>query len=257
MGAEQPFAGRLRVGSTVRLWQQDFGSTESVVSRLREIRFDVSSSWSPNSWLSFSLNLPLQAREWQDVNLSKDIGLGPGDLEVAARVVVFGAERMRPPLLLSVLGGVRLPTAPLLRDQDGRVLSTEGQLGTGATTPVVGLGWSGFFSERWSALATLTGEWPLGGRLELGPSAAAVVMIQFQPRTWLGVRSGLDGRAEGAPMSRQRPRAGVLLSVLGDVVLGLGGGAAVSLGVRVPIFESREGVLRTWPLLVASLVVDV
>jgi hypothetical protein len=261
MGAEQPFANRVRLAATVRAWQQSQGREGVDLVRLREARVDLTGSWSPTTWFSLSVNVPVQLREQRDPSLAREVGLGSGEVDVAARFVVFGHDRMRPRALVSVIAGARLPTAPTLVDRNRQPLSLDAQLGAGGLAPQLGVSWSGFFGDRWSAMASVLGEVPLPGRfgLQLGPSAVLVSLAQFQPARWFAVRAGLDVRLEAVSVVNGAPDAslsGLLGSALADVVFGLGNRVLLLLGARVPVVDLRVGPVRTLPIAVASVLVE-
>lgn len=261
MGAEQPFAQRVRLASTLRAWQQDEGVANLDAVRLRELRLDLTASWSPTTWFTLSVNVPVQLREQLTVNLERQTALGWGETDVSARFVVAGAGRMRPKALVSLIAGVRLPSALTLRDREQRQLDVDAQLGPGGVAPNLGVAWSGFFGDRWSAMASLTAEVPLEGRygLRMGPTAALMAVAQHQPLTWFGVRAGADARAELASFVNgvADPRlAGLLGSLLADAVFKLGQQTLLLAGVRVPLIDTRPGPVHTWPIPVVSLVVD-
>jgi hypothetical protein len=260
MGAEQPTVNRVRLAATLRAWQQDEGVPSLDATRLRELRLDVSASWAPTRWFSLAVNVPVQLRERQAVDLERQTGLGWGEVDVTARVVVAGARELRPRALVSVLAGLRLPTALTLQ-QGARVLDPDAQLGPGGVAPLLGVAWSGFFSERWSALASLVAEAPLGGRygFRMGPAAVLTALAQVQPLAWWGVRAGVDVRGELPTMAAGGPDArlaGLLGSLLADVVFRLGDRAVLLAGVRAPVVDTRVGPVRTWPIPLTSLVVD-
>lgn len=261
MGAEQPFVNRVRLATTLRAWQQDEGTADVDAVRLRELRADVSVSWSPTRWLTFAANVPVQLREQQTVNLERQTGLGWGEFEVTARAVVLGAQVMRPKALVSVIAGARFPTALTLADARRVRLDVDAQLGPGAVAPLLGLAWSGFFGDRWSALVSLMGEVPFEGRygLRMGPAAVLVGLGQYQPLRWLGLRAGVDVRGELPTWVGATPDprlAGVLGSLLADVVLSPTSSVVVLAGIRAAVVDTRPGPVRTWPIPVVSVVVD-
>ncbi|MBL8940662.1 MAG: transporter [Archangium sp.] len=261
MGAEQPFAQRVRLATTLRAWQQDEGVANLDAVRLRELRLDLTASWSPTAWLTLSVNVPVQLREQLAVNLERQTALGWGEADVSARVVVAGAGQLRPRALVSVIAGARLPSALTLRDRERRLLDVDAQLGPGGVAPQLGIAWSGFFGDRWSGMASLTGEVPLEGRygLRMGPAAVLVALAQYQPLRWLGVRAGADARGELASFVNgvaDARLAGVLTSLLADAVFKLGQQAVLLAGVRAPLIDTRPGPVHTWPIPVVSLVVD-
>ncbi len=262
MGAEQPFLNRVRLATTLRAWQQDEGASALDAVRLRELRLDLSASWSPTRWLTFAANVPLQLREQRSVNLERQTGVGWGEVELTSRVVLAGVGQMRPKALISLIAGVRLPTALTLLDQDRRALDTDAQLGAGAVAPQLGVAWSGFFGDQWSALASLMGEVPFEGRygLRMGPSMGLIGLGQYQPLRWFGVRAGVDVRAELPTVVNGQSDArlsGVLGSVLADVIFSLNSKTLLLAGARVPLVDTRPGPVRTSPIFVVSLVVDV
>jgi hypothetical protein len=261
MGAEQPFVNRIRLAATSRAWQQDEGTEGLDAVRLRELRLDLSASWSPTAWLTFAANVPLQLREQLAVNLARQTGLGWGEVDFTSRVVLHGARQLRPKALISLIAGLRVPTALTLSDQDRRQLDLDAQLGPGAVAPVLGVAWSGFFGDRWSAMASLMGEVPFEGRyaMRMGPSAVLVSLAQFQPVRWLGIRAGVDVRAELASVVKRQTEArlaGVLGSVLADVVFSLNAQTLLLAGIRYPLVDTRAGPVRTSPILVVSVVLD-
>jgi hypothetical protein len=261
MGAEQPYANRVRLGATLRAWQQETTVAGPASIRLRELRLDLSASWSPTAWFTLAVNLPVQGRELQAANLERETALAPGELELFARAVVFGAGRMRPAALISILAGVRLPSAPILIDQEQRPLSLDAQLGAGSVTPQLGVSWSGFFGDRWSGMASLVGELSVGGRFgfQAGPAGLLVALAQYQPLGWLGVRGGIDARLEGVSRNRGQvddSQSGFLGSLLADLVFRPTSRLLILAGARVPVLDARLGSTRTLPILTSSLVVD-
>lgn len=256
MGAEQPFVNRVRLATTLRAWQQDQGAL-----RLRELRLDLSASWSPTEWWTLVVNTPLQVREQRAFNLETQTAAGWGELDLMSRFVVAGAGQARPKALVSVSLGLRLPTALTVSDARRERLDVDAQLGPGAVAPQLAVAWSGFFGDRWSAMASLLSEVPLQGRygLRMGPSATLVALTQFQPISTFGFRAGADVRAELPSMegANQDSRlSGVLGSILADVIFRVGTRVLVLVGVRAPVVDTRPGPVRTWPIPLSSVVVD-
>lgn len=262
VGAEQLFVNRVRLASTLRAWAQWSRRPQVDGTVLRELRWDLSASWAPTRWLSLTATVPLQARDLTQVNLAREAGLGLGELELAGRFIVHGAQQLRPKALLSVLVGARLPTALTLHDAEQVPLSLDGQLGPGAFVPQLGLAWSGFFGDRFMALATLTGELPLEGRFgfRAGPGVGVLAAAQFQPVPVFAVRAGVELRLEGDSFLRgvaDSSQAGLLGNALLDVILSPTPRLLLLLGVRVPAVDLRVGPVRSSPVGVFTVVVDV
>lgn len=255
MGNEQPRPNRVRLAMSARAWQQ------TTSERLRELRFDVTGSWAPTEWLSLAVSLPVQLRELEDASLARERGAGPGDIELMARAVVLGARSMRPPALVSVVLGARLPTAPTLIDRQQRPLSLDAQLSAGAFAPMLGVTWSGFFGERWSGHASLSGELPLVGRFGFRPAPvlSSSLLGQFQPLKWLAVRAGLEGRLEGESALEgvmSSKLAGFLGQAALDVLFSPTSRVVFGVGMRVPVLDLRNGPVRVLPIIVGTVVVD-
>jgi hypothetical protein len=259
MGAEQPFAGRFRLGAAIRAWQQNEGAA-GFQSNLRELRLDVTASWSPIRRLSLLVNLPIQWRERTSFSLEKERGLGPGEIDLSARWAIFISESYRPKSIVSLLATARVPSSPTLVAQE-KPFAIDAQLGAGALVLGAGLSWSLFISERWSTFASMTAEVPFEGRygLRIGPGAQFVFSAQFQPIPKLGIRAGADGRYE-APSVRDQiastSLSGFLLQATTDVVLSLTPQLLIAPGIRFPLLDARVGPVRSSPILSLSGVLD-
>ena len=262
MGAEQPFEGRLRFASTFRAWSQTDGTAEVDLAQVRELRLDLTASWTPLKRFTVLLNVPLQARERTDVSLAKERGFGPGEIDLSTRFLLVGAEGMRPRHLLNLVVNARLPTAPTLRDASGKAFEVDAQLGAGAFVPAAGLSWSAFIGDQWSTFVSLVGDVPLEGRygLRLGPGVQLIGAAQFQPWSWLGLRAGLDARSEAMSFVRgvaSPALSGLLLQALADVVVSPVSRLMLTAGARVPFLDTRPGPVSATPVFLLSVVVDV
>jgi hypothetical protein len=263
IGADQPYPGRLRFGTTFRAWQQVDGIAGADGATLRELRLDLLASWSPLRRWTFAIDLPLQVRERTEVSLARERGFGPGDLNVSARFLVVGAEGLRRRHLVSVVGAMRLPTAPTLRDEvTGREFALDAQLAPGALAPGLGAAWSSFVGDRWSTMLSLNFELPLEGRfgLRIGPTVQLVGWAQFQPWPRLGFRAGVDARYEAVSFIRgvaDASNSGVLLQPLLDLIVAPLSRVMITAGARVPFSVLRSATISQSPIIAVSLVVDV
>jgi hypothetical protein len=262
MGSEQPFDGRVRLAATVRAWAQRDGTPQVDEAGLRELRLDLTASWSPVARWTFLLNLPLQLRERSDVSLARERGFGPGEADLSVRFLLVGATGFRPRHLVSLVLNARLPTAPTLSDASGRVFELDAQLGPGAFVPGGGVFWSAFIGDQWSTFVSLTGDVPLTGRygLRVGPGVGLLASAQYQPWHFLGFRAGVDARYEAVSFLSGVPSpelAGVLVQAAADVVVAPVSALLLSIGARVPFVDTRPGPVSTTPILLLSVVVDV
>lgn len=262
IGADRPFDNRIRLASTFRAWEQRDGTKQLDVSVLRELRMDLTATWSPDARWTFLVNLPLQLRERQDVSLARERGFGTGEIDLSTRILLVGVEGLRPRHLISAVASVRLPTAPTLRASSGAELNVDAQLGPGSFVPSVGMLWSAFIGDQWSTFVSLMGEVPIEGRfgLRVGPGVQALGTTQFQPLKWLGLRAGVDARYEFSSYLRgveQTHVSGLLLQPLVDVIVSPHNRVLIIGGVRVPVLDTRPGPVWNSPTAILSVVVDV
>jgi hypothetical protein len=260
-GQEVPFAGRLRFSSLVRAW----GLTEEEATpgerRLRELRLDLGVAYSPTAWLTLGASLPLQARELSDTGLAHQRALSPGDAELSARAVVWRDRAFGPRHLLSVLAGVKLPTAPLVRDAAGVPLELDAQVGTGSVDPLLGVAYTGFHGPL-SVSASATGRLPTSGRDGYrGPPALLVglgAQLQLPSSPW-ALRLGTDAQLAGEGSTsgaRDASVRGLVAFVSPDVLFSPARDVLLALGLRLPVLHLTEEPVRFSPVLTLSLAVD-
>ncbi len=260
MGTEQPFSGRLRLSTTLRAWGHTVGQERVDALRLREARMDVAVAYAPLPWLFLSATLPLQAREVRSVSLARERGWGVGDVEVSAKAFLYQDREFSADHLFSVLAGVKLPTAPRLRAEDGTLLDLDTQLGSGSVDPLAGVAYQHFRGD-WSFLVSATGFLPLRGMLgfKAGPSVRTTLAAQYQPAPKWAVRLGLDGRMEAAADidgEKEENGGGVIGYASPDVLFSPSTDIVVAAGVRVPFFNRLHGRVAPTPIAMMSVAYD-
>lgn len=257
-GVEQPFEGRLRLSLSTREWSDATGSGASRET-MHELRFDLGVAWSPISWLTLVLDLPL-AHRWLDGDSGGIArGFGPGEAELGGRAAIWRDREKATTHRLSLGAMLKLPTALLLRDEVGMPKPLDVQLGTGSVDPRVELSYAGRFG-RWTVLAGTSLTLPIGGWMLLRPAPAwrGTSTVQVQPLGFLALRAGVEARYEGAPILAgvRDPlgsgflgslTAGLLLSPTPDVVL--------DLGATIPVLDRRVDAVSA-PLFSAAVAVD-
>ncbi len=260
MGAESLFAGRLRLGTTVRAWSVSEGMGDRT-SNLRELRMDFSTLWAPLEWLALTANLPLQLREWTSSSLSHERGFGPGELELQSRFTVLREEKLNPRYVVNLVAGARLPTALTLRDSTGAPLSHDAQLGAGNFVLQPGVAWTGFATPAWLLSAQVLAELPLlnAAGARNGYSVSTSATAQYQPRAWGALRMGAEVRVatSGVHDGSEDPTGrgvGALASL--DLLFLPTSDWLVSAGVRLPFISAYEGNVRPGLIGQASVVVD-
>ncbi|WP_426755580.1 transporter [Myxococcus sp. Y35] len=259
MGTEQPFEGRLRLSSTLRGWGHTVGEDGVNALRLREARMDLAVAYAPLPWLFLSATLPLQAREVRDVSLARERGWGIGDVELTAKVFLFQDKAFSADHLFSVLGGVKLPTAPELRGPNG-TMQLDLQLGSGSVDPLAGIAYQHFRGD-WSFLVSATGFLPTRGiqGYRAGASLRTTLAAQFQPSARWALRLGFDSRLE-APADtygeREENTGGFIGYASPDVLFSPGMDVVVAAGVRVPFLNQLRGRVAPTPIAMLSVAYD-
>ncbi|MCY1000282.1 transporter [Myxococcus sp. MISCRS1] len=260
MGTEQPFSGRLRFSSTLRGWGHTVGQDHVDALRLREARMDVAVAYAPLPWLFLSATLPLQAREVRSVSLARERGWGVGDVELTAKAFLYQDRAFSADHLFSVLVGVKLPTAPKLRLEDGTLMDLDTQLGSGSVDPLAGLAYQ-HFRGSWSFLVSATGFLPTRGILgyRAGASVRTTMAAQYQPAERWALRLGLDGRIEAAADidgEKEENGGGVIGYASPDILFSPRMDLVVAAGVRVPFFNRLRGRVAPTPIAMLSVAYD-
>jgi hypothetical protein len=199
MGAEQPFAGRLRL-SVEAQYRRDAVGRETVDRvQLQELRTHVAVAYAPLPWLMLSLTLPLIARDLTDVTLSRERLVSVGDIELYGRLYFFRDRAFAPTHTLGVQAGMRMPTAPLLRDSSGAYREPELQPGTGSFDPALGLSYL-MSADPWSAFVSEIVYVPTRGLVDfqVGTSWRGTHALQYQLSTALALRAGVNHRLEAS-----------------------------------------------------------
>jgi len=261
MGAEQPFAGRLRFGLQTIGWTLDAGTPSVDRLSAAELRLDLSLAYAPLPWLFVSATMPFQAKQVTDVSLSRESAVGPGDLDLRAKAYLFRDRDFGAHHLVAGILGVALPTSPALRDREGVPLSHDAHLGTGSVAPLAGLSYSAFFDPL-SLYASVTGalSTPGFGGIRPGAQVRSTLAGQYQLSTTWGLRLAVDGRWEGAAQEPDGTQdlfgAGLLVYASPDVIFSPVTDLVLQLGVRVPFLALTAEPYRPGPILALGIAYD-
>ena len=199
MGAEQPFAGRMRLALESQYRRDAVGRAEVDRVELQELRTTLSVAYAPLPWLMLSVTLPLIARDLTDVTLARERLLTIGDIETYARVFVFRDRAFAPTHTLGLQLGVRMPTGPLLRDAMGNYRDAELQPGTGSFDPSAGVTYL-MSADPWSAFVSEVIYVPTPGLVQFraGVSWRGTHALQYQFSPQFALRAGMNHRLEDA-----------------------------------------------------------
>jgi hypothetical protein len=192
-GTERPYKNRVRATLEERYGSFDVGATDAS-EHVDVLRSTLALGWSPTSRLTISALLPWFTNWIRPLGHSQQELNGLGDLEVAARGVVFRERAFAPHHVLSVGGGLKFPTGPRVYDDAHYPVPDDDQPGTGSFDPFVGVTYTYFSGElisAWSSASfryTTTG--PRGYRR--GSVFGGTAAIQVQPWSWGAVVLGAD-----------------------------------------------------------------
>ncbi len=259
MGAEQPFAGRLRFAAQLQ-YRWDRVGDEASASEVHEGQLALSAAWAPSEWLMLSATMPLVVRDVRLANLTHATVLGPGDAELRSRIVLLRDRAFAPQHLLGVTAGVKLPTSVDQQAPDGALLPYDAQTGTGSVDPLVGLFYS-HFADPWSVFASATVAVPVAARYSEapGPSLRSSLALQLRADRWLTVRGALDVRWDAPALVDQRtdPTTDQLVVFLSpDLLWSPVSDVTLVFGVRVPILQVTERARAEGLYVLTSIVVD-
>jgi hypothetical protein len=262
VGVEQPYRNRVRAGLEMRYGSHDQGDGANGES-LELLRSALFAAWTPHPRISVGLVVP-----WMTTWLTPSVGRtevinGLGDMELSGRVLVardktFGAHH-----LFWTTAGLKMPTAPRLKDDQGFPYADDDQPGSGSWDPFFGVTYAWYSGALWSAYGSasyrLTTDGWHGYRrgMQVGWNAA----VQAQPWTWGAFQLFLDGNWQ----AQDRLGSGGLMPNTGGTVLRLGPAFVVSprvdlmlrLAATVPALQSFIGQQHDGPQVLLSLVWDI
>lgn len=245
LGTEKPYRNRLRAALGVQHRTDAIGQPRVNRLLLSEQRLDLTLAWAPHERVFLSLVVPALRREITYVNLARKQTVGPGDTELRGRVFLWQDREWSARHLVSLTGGVKLPSAPVQCGRDGERLPLELQPGTGSVDPLGGLSYA-FFAFPWSAYASALLTWPTRGPegSRASRSLRATVAGQRQLSEAFALRLGLDGRLDGRAIEEGAPEAdsgGFIGYVSPELVVSPGVDLMLSAVVRVPVLDRLKG----------------
>lgn len=260
LGAEKPYRNRVRASVEGRLRTDRIGAPDVDQIRLNEQRVDVQGAWAPHERLFLLLTVPVMRREVSNVNLARRLTLGLGDVELRGKVFLYQDSDDVPRHLVSAIGGVKFPTAPLQRDGTGRLLPIELQPGTGSVDPIVGLSYA-FFPRPWSAYASVQGFFPTKGTEGYRASAAlrSTIAVQYQIKPWIASRLAVDTRLDGKALeagASERDSGGFIGFVSPEVLVSPMTDVMLYASVRIPVVQALAGYHREGPIYTLGAAVD-
>ncbi|HEY7958133.1 MAG TPA: hypothetical protein VII38_22685 [Polyangia bacterium] len=261
-GVERPYQNRVRAAVEERYGSLTLGDA-SYVQHIDFLRSTLAASWSPVDRLTLSALLPWVTSWVAPVGQPRETVNGLGDLELAARVVVFRERHFAPHHLLWLMAGLKFPTGPRAYDAAGYPFPDDDQPGTGSFDPFFGITYAWFSTDILSLYSSatyrLTTTGPRGYRR--GSSLGVSSGLQVQPWTWgalvLGadvtwtapdtLSSGGDSPSTGGTVVYLAP--GLLWSPVTDLL--------VRVNVDVPVVRVLDGTQDVGPQVMLSVAYDI
>ncbi len=231
-GTEQPSAGRVRVSVSAMA-----AGTSAPAESTTDARLTLGVAWAPSGDLMLSASAPIVWRSAETSSFARETGIGPGDLDLRARIVVLRDRPFAPAHLVTLQVGTRVPLAPALVDAQGVPLGDGAQTASSTVAPLAGLAWSFYaapLSLQTYALAAFPTRGGDGRAGAIEARAALLGLVQVVPA--LSLVAGAETRLRAAVDTRDGGGAvfatfGALLGV--DV-------ASPYLLVRVPMVSAFD-----------------
>ena len=245
MGAEKPFAGRLRGAIDYSVRGESMGSG-AAREDIDEWRTTIGVSYSANAKLTFAAQVPLVRKRVTSPTLAEIDAQGMGDTDLIARGVAWQDRAALPRHLAGYRIGVRLDTTREVRDERGELVDVDGQPDAGATAPNLGL-WYGYYA--FPVFVSLSGNYLFYGHGDQGfdPGDAAVgsLLGQYAAGQRLALQLGVDWRHTGRNTfsgAVDENSGGTLVMGFAGLGLRLGEDLLLSGGVQVPALKDLNGV---------------
>lgn len=260
-GAEQPFAGRVRLSAELQARSDAVGQPGVSEVRIAEQLLAVGAAWAPHDRWQVGASLPVGRRVSEDASLARTTLYSTGDAELRARVVALRRHRGDGSALLSPTFGLRLPTAPVTVDAAGEALPMSAQLGGGSVAGLAGLQLLRT-GRPWTVYASATGLISAPSRFPstAGPSLRATANAQWQPGARAGLRAGVDARADRparlAGGAAEPDTGGFIAFASGDVLISPVPDLSVRVGASIPFVQALTGFHEEGLAVTAGVAVD-
>lgn len=258
LALSQSAPGRLRGALDVGHRELRIGTTPTGFE-LSEQRLTLGVLYQPGDRFAVQGELPAVRRVVTRANGAREHSMSLGDAQLSLRWLAL----RRGPLgrhALWVAAGALLPTAPKLR-KDGQGLPLERQTGLGAVAPRVALNY-GRFSERWSVFATARAAIAARGfdNSRASRSVLSQVAAQYQPWTWLALRTGVRHLWESVALEeggrRDPDSGGNLVAFEGGASIRPMDALVVRAGVVWPALQWLRGAHEEGLLVQGGVLVD-
>ncbi len=261
VGVEQPYRNRVRAGIEERYGSHDQG-TGPDAEHLELVRSALFGAWTPHPRITIGLVVPWMTT-WMTTSTEHALINGLGDMELSGRVLVardktFGAHH-----LFWATAGLKMPTAPRLKDDAGFPYPDDDQPGSGSWDPFFGVTYAWYSGGLWSAYGSGSYRYTTDGwhgykrGMQVGWNAA----VQAQPWNWGAFQLYIDGNWQ----AQDRLPSGGAMPNTGGTVVRIGPGFVVSprtdlmirVAASVPVVQAYVGEQHDGPQVFVSLAWDI
>ncbi len=261
VGVEQPYRNRVRVGIEARYGSHEQGDGPDGES-LDLVRSALFAAWTPHYRVTIGLVVPWMTT-WMTTAQGHALINGLGDMELSGRALIARDRSFAAHHLLWAAAGLKMPTAPRLKDDAGFPYPDDDQPGSGSWDPFFGVTYAWYSGGLWSAYTSGSYRYTTEGwhGYRRGMQAGWNAAVQAQPWEWGGFQLFLDGNWQ-AP---DRLPSGAAMPNTGGTVLRIGPALIASprpdlmvrLAATVPVVQAYIGQQHDGPQVLLSLVWDV
>jgi hypothetical protein len=260
-GVERPYKNRIRVA-----WEERYGSFTMGDNASGEhtafLRSMVAASWTPWRRLTIGLTLPWIASWITRAPTPESKVNGLGDMELAARLVLYQEKSFAPHHVIWATSGLKFPTGPQIADSAGFLVPPDDQPGSGSWDPFAGVTYAWFSGELTSFFASVTGRLTTPGwdQYRRGSTVGGSLAFQLQPWTWGALQLGGDFLWEQSDVLSTHNPVPNTGGTTGYVAVGFMLNPWRDLLIRVvvdaPVLMALHGTQSVGPQLVAQISYD-
>jgi hypothetical protein len=263
LGTERPYRNRIRAGFEIRHRSDAIGEPRVSEIRIEEQRLSVYGAWAPTSDVFLQVEAPLLRRTTRYPNLASTSQLAAGDIELRGKLFLARDRAFSPRHIFAMLAGVKLPTAPRLRNPNGNPLLPEAQTGSGSVDPMLGLSYA-YVPRPWSLYASAFAMAPIApiprsSGFRSSATARFTVTTQLQLAAALALRLGIDARFDGKSYEKglpERDSGGFIAFVSPEVLLSPTTDVTFLVSLRYPALSALQGFHKEGPTLGLALGYD-
>lgn len=194
LGLGKPYKDRVRLALEVMYGAHTTG-VAPVEERSYLLRTAATLAWSPSTWITTGVMVPMVSAWMRGAGQPNQSLVGLGDAELWLRGVVYRDRAFSTRHMVSLLGGLKFPTGPRLKDANGYPFPEDDQPGSGSWDPYIGASY-GWYGEGASAFVSASYRYPTNGwrGYRRGMNLGTSVGGQLQPIKRLAFALSMDFR---------------------------------------------------------------